>query len=616
MKKLLILSIVLILGFTFASILPQTISAQSAQNGKFRPSKKGITGRYIVVLSKKYVDSFASEPVITSEAAHLRSIYGGNVKGVYSSALKGFVIELSEKAAIALSKSDRVAFVEQDSEIEMAASESAASWGVDRIDQRALPLNSVYSWGVNASNVHAYIIDSGIRPTHQDFGGRATADYDALTDGQNGIDCSGHGTHVAGTVGSATYGVAKNVRLHGVRVLPCSGNGMVSHLIMGIDWVTANRVLPAVANISITISAPSTATDNAIQNSVNTGVTYVVAAGNYNLDACNFSPARASAAISVGATVSSDAKAGYSNWGSCVDIWAPGTSITSLGHSSDTATRVMSGTSMASPHVTGVAALYLSANPSASPATVASNIYSTSTTNSIAGLDGASPNRMVYSWLGAAAPAPSPGRVTIKKRTSGAGAESAPTTTFGYSADNLASASFSLLPDNEFVDSNVTEFGSGNLITVTEDTAFGWQLTSISCVETSSGGLPNSQNSSVDLVNRKANIVVEEGEQVECTFTSQAITPSAAYASVSGRVNSRDGRGVRNARVDLLNASTNQVWSVTTNTFGHFTFRDLRVGDFYVLTVPGGSKSKGAGSTTQSFTLDADLTGLSFVVNR
>jgi len=613
MKKLLILSIVSILGFTFASILPQTISAQTA---KFRPSQKGVKGRYIVVLNKKYVDSFASEPVIASEAAHLKSIYGGDVKGVYSSALKGFVVEMNERAAIALSKSDRVAFVEQDSEIEFAASQSASSWGVDRIDQRALPLNSLYSWGATASNVHAYIIDSGIRPTHQDFGGRATADYDALTDGQNGIDCSGHGTHVAGTVGSATYGVAKNVRLHGVRVLPCSGNGMVSHLIMGIDWVTANRVLPAVANISITISAPSSATDNAIQNSVNSGVTYVVAAGNNNLDACTVSPARAPSAIAVGATISSDAKATYSNWGSCVDIWAPGTSITSVGHSSDTATRVMSGTSMASPHVTGVAALYLSANPTASPATVASNLYSTSTSGAITNLDGSSPNRMVYSWLGGSAPAPSPARVTIKKRTSGAGAESAPTTAFGYNADNLAAASFSLLPDNQFVDSNVTEFGSGNQITVTENAVLGWQLTSISCAETSGGGLPNVQNSLVDLANRKATIVVEEGEQVECTFTSQAITPSAADATVSGRVTSRDGRGVRNTRVDLLNASTNQVWSVTTNTFGYFSFQGLRVGDFYVMTVPVGTKSKGSGSLVQSFTLESDLSGLSFVLNR
>ena len=326
MKKFLILSIVAILGCTLASILPQTTSGQT---GKFRRSENGINGRYIVVLNPQYVDAQASEPAIASEAAHLKGIYGGDIKGVYSAAVKGFVVEMPEKAAVALSKNARVAFVEQDAEISVAGSETSSSWGLDRIDQRSLPLNSQYSWGTDASNVHAYVIDSGIRPTHADFGGRATADYDALGDGQNGIDCSGHGTHVAGTIGSATYGVAKNVRLHGVRVLPCSGSGMVSHLIMGLDWVTANRILPAVANISITASGPSNAMETAIQNTVNSGVTVVVAAGNYNMDACNYSPARATSVISVGATVSSDAKASYSNFGSCVDVWAPGTSITS-----------------------------------------------------------------------------------------------------------------------------------------------------------------------------------------------------------------------------------------------------------------------------------------------
>lgn len=613
MKKLLLLPLVSIIGVTLISILPQTASAQS---GKFHRSEQGIKGRYIVVLNPKFVDKSAVAPTIASEAAHLQSIYGGDVKGVYSNALKGFVVEMPERAAIALSKNQRVAFVEQDSEIEVAGSQTAPSWGLDRIDQRSLPLNSSYTWGVDASNVHAYIIDTGIRPTHADFGGRATADFDALSDGQNGIDCSGHGTHVAGTVGGATYGVAKNVRLHGVRVLPCSGSGMVSHLLMGIDWVTANRIRPAVANISITISTTSSVTDTAIQNAVNAGVTVVVAAGNYNSDACNYSPARATAAISVGATTSSDSKASYSNFGSCVDVWAPGTSITSTGHSSDTATRVMSGTSMASPHVAGVAALYLAANPNANPSTVASNIFGTSTGSTVSGLDGASPNRMAYSWLGAAPPASSPGRVTIKKRTNGTLPESSPSIAFPYDANNLSSTSFSLYPDNQFVDSNVTDFGSGNVITVTENTVLGWQLTDISCVETSGGGLPHLVNTSVDLVNKQARIVVEEGEQVECTFTSEAITPSAAYASVTGRVTTSDGRGVKGARIDLLNASTNEVRYVTTNSFGYYTFQDLRVGDFYVVSIPTGRKGvKGASSTqTQTFTLEADLEGLNFVI--
>jgi hypothetical protein len=223
---------------------------------------------------------------------------------------------------------------------------------------------------------------------------------------------------------------------------------------------------------------------------------------------------------------------------------------------------------------------------------------------------------MVYSWLGGTPPPQSPGRVTIKKRTNNNGQESVPNTPFPFSADNLASASFSLYPENQFVDPNVTGFGSGNMITVTENAVLGWNLTDISCVETSGGGLPNVLNTTVDLANRKANIVVEEGEQVECTFTSQAITPSAAYASVSGRVVSHDGRGARGTRIDLLNASTHEVRYATTNSFGYFTFSDLRVGDFYVVSVPVGSKSKGANRVplVQTFTLEADLEGLNFVL--
>jgi hypothetical protein len=224
---------------------------------------------------------------------------------------------------------------------------------------------------------------------------------------------------------------------------------------------------------------------------------------------------------------------------------------------------------------------------------------------------------MAYSWLGGTPPAPSPARVTIRKRTTNGGLESAPAASFSYSADNLSAASFSLLPENQFVDPNVTEFGSGNMITVTEEPEFGWNLTSISCVETSGGGLPSVVNSTVDLANRRAYIVAEEGEQVECTFMSEPMAPSAGTADVSGRVTSRDGRGMRGTRVDLLNAGTNEVRFVTTNSFGYFTFRDLRVGDFYVVTVPAGTKSKGAQSPlTQTFTLESDLTGLNFVLNR
>lgn len=611
MKKFLILSIVFVLVVALTSLLPQTVTAQLS---KFIPSANGVAGRYIVVLNEKFVGEMAVELTVRSEAEYLQSLYGGDIKGIYSNAFKGFVVEMSDREAVALSRNERVAFVEQDAETFVSSSEPAASWGLDRIDQRGLPLDSRYSWGTDASNVHVYVIDTGIRPTHADFGGRATADYDALTDGQNGVDCSGHGTHVAGTVGSATYGVAKNVRLHGVRVLPCSGNGLVSHLLMGIDWVTANSIWPAVANISITISSTSPVTDNAIQNGVNSGVTFVVAAGNSDQDACLFSPGAASAAISVGATVTNDAKASYSNWGSCVDIWAPGSSIVSTGHSSDTASRVMSGTSMASAHVAGVVALYLAIYPNASPSTVANNLYDTSTLGAVGGLDGASPNRLVYSWLDGSAPTPNPARVTIKKRTIPSGSESTPNTAFPYTADNLSSAAFSLFSENQFVDSNVNAFGSGNLITVTETMVIGWRLTSISCLETSGSGQPNTLNTSVDLTNRTANIIVEEGEYVECTFTSEALAPSAAGASISGRITTGNGRGVKGARIDLLNASTNEVRYETTNTFGYYSFNGVPVGDLYVMSVPATRKGGHRTPMSQTFTLEDNISELNFVL--
>lgn len=439
MKKFWILSLLIVVGVTTASMLTRSTSGQKV---KFQQSENGIPNRYIVVLDDKFVDEKSMAPAIGSEAEYLTYVYGGKVANVYANAFKGFVAEMSEDEARALSNDDRVAYVEQDAEVFPAAVQTGATWGIDRIDQRDLPLNSEYSYGTDASNVHAYIIDSGIRSTHVEFGGRATKDYDALTDGQNGNDCMGHGTHVAGTIGSATWGVAKSIRLHAVRVLPCSGSGTTSHLIMGIDWVTANHLSPAVANISVTASGPSNAIDSAIESMINSGVTTVVAAGNNNMDACNYSPARAANAITVGATYTADQKATYSNFGNCVDMWAPGSLITSVSYANDTDSRIMSGTSMASPHVTGVAALYLAVNPNANPATVAQNIFNTSTPNVVTGLDTASPNRLVYSWLGSAPPAPTPtptpapARVTIKKRAN-ARTESTPNTTFPYDAVNF-----------------------------------------------------------------------------------------------------------------------------------------------------------------------------------
>jgi len=384
MKKFWILSLICVLVLTAASLLPQKTSGQ--KEDKFKQSENGIPNRYIVILSDKYVDRSATAPTVENEAAFLSSVYGADVRNVYFSSIKGFSAEMSDEDARAMSEDDRVAFVEQDAEIFLAADQANAPWGLDRMDQRAIPLNTNYTYEGTGSGVHAYILDTGIRPTHNEFGGRASIAFDAVGDGQNGFDCNGHGTHVAGIIGAATYGVAKNVRLHGVRVMPCSGTGQISQIIAGIDWVTANRVNPAVANISITSSGISPSFDLSVTNSIASGVTYTIAAGNTNLNACNYSPARTPNAITVGATTNIDSKATYSNWGTCLDIWAPGHGIISVSNANDTDSRVLSGTSMAAPAVAGVAAVFLGNNPAASPATVAQAISGASTAGPFQGL--------------------------------------------------------------------------------------------------------------------------------------------------------------------------------------------------------------------------------------
>lgn len=602
MKRILSLTAVSLLA---AAALCFNAAAAFGQS-KLITSPDGIKGRYIVILNEKYIEAFASAPAIGSEAMYLSMVHGGKIERLFSSAFKGFVIETTEKGAESLSNDERVLLVEQDIPIYAEAIQSSATWGLDRIDQRALPMNASYGYLTDASNVHAYVIDSGVRTTHVEFGGRATKDVDLLTDGQNGNDCMGHGTHVAGTIGGATYGVAKNIRIHSVRVLPCTGTGQISDLLAGVDWVTANHQSPAVANISITASGPSSILDTAIQNSINSGVTYVVAAGNYNQDACIFSPARAANAITVGATYTADDKAAYSDYGSCVDIWAPGTLITSASFANDTDSRLMSGTSMASPHVAGVAALYLAAHPNAAPAAVTQAVISTSTAGVVTGLDSSSPNRLVYSLLGQAPPVPVAGRVTIVKRANRQG-ETITNAEFPFEAVNLSASNFTLQPDNQFDDANVVAFGSANTIVVTEDQVLGWVLRSIDCTESS-----GQANTTVDLANRQARIVVEEGESVQCTFTSDQLVPSAANATAQGRVVDQRGRGIRGIRLSILDANTGLTRFATSNTFGYYRFTELPVDHFYIVSTLFVKRYEFANAQF-AFTLMDDRTGIDFV---
>ncbi|NUQ13445.1 MAG: S8 family serine peptidase [Gemmatimonadaceae bacterium] len=301
---------------------------------------------------------------------------------------------LRRRALILAVRGDNdVAYVEQVQEYSIDATQNNATWGLDRIDQANLPLNGTYSYTSTGSGVRAYIIDTGIRTSHNDFGGRAS--FGVNYAGGSNSDCNGHGTHVAGTVGGTTWGVAKAVRLIAVKVLNCSGSGTTTGVVSGINWVAANAIKPAVANMSLGGGA-STSIDNAVQNAINAGITFVVAAGNSNANACNYSPARAANAITVGATTSTDARASYSNYGTCVDIFAPGSSIRSAWHTSNSATNTISGTSMASPHVAGAVARYLQGNPTASPSTVTSAIINAATLNKVTNAGAGSPNRLLY----------------------------------------------------------------------------------------------------------------------------------------------------------------------------------------------------------------------------
>jgi subtilisin family serine protease len=374
---------------TAAMVVTAVYPAAAAEEGSIRNAggPDAIKDSYLVVLKAGR----------SADAGNgLAGTYGATVRNTFRHALTGFSATMDEKQAARLAADPAVAYVEQDHAVRLAATQdNPPSWGLDRVDERPLPLDGKYTYDTTASAVNVYVIDTGIRITHDDFGDRASYGRDTVNDDNDASDCHGHGTHVAGTIGGSTYGVAKGVHLIAVKALNCEGHGTVSSIVEGVDWVTAHHVAPAVANMSLTRDG-SDAIDDAVRGSVAAGITYAIAAGNDNDDACKRTPARVSQAITVGATDLNDAKYSLSNTGNCIDLFAPGRNIVSAGTASDSASAMRSGTSMAAPHVAGAAALFLAKKPSATPEQVQEAIVENATYGRLTGIGSGSPNRLLY----------------------------------------------------------------------------------------------------------------------------------------------------------------------------------------------------------------------------
>lgn len=396
----------LIAGLAAAIAMVGLSTAQAA-------TPQPIKNQYIVVLKAPLEGSQEARLGLNDLVQGvLAQVGGGQVLVQYQHVMRGFAARLTPAQAEALSKLPLVQLVEQDQMMTAVATQTGATWGLDRIDQRNLPLNGNYVYPDQAGQgVHVYVIDTGLNASHAEFTGRVAAGRNfapnsggllcnllgigCTTDPANTTDCNGHGTHVTGTTAGTTYGVAKGATVHAVRVLGCNGSGSNSGVIAGVDWVAANAQLPAVANMSLG-GGDSAALDQAVQNAIASGVTFAVAAGNDNANACSGSPNKVPEAITVGATTDTDARSSFSNFGSCVDLFAPGSNITSAWYTNATATNTISGTSMASPHVAGAAALVLGANPSATPAQVTDAIVGNATLGVLSGVGSGSPNALLY----------------------------------------------------------------------------------------------------------------------------------------------------------------------------------------------------------------------------